>query len=219
MNTQKRFLKKIISVRTFIYIIGIIILAFGITLNTKTQLGVSPIISIPYNISTICKIPLGVTTFLCYTVMVFLQWILLGKKFKPHQFLQILMSLITSAFIQLFDTLIPIANDLTLRYLLLLAAIIFTGIGAALTVGMKIIPNPADGLASVIGMKLGKDFGFGKNVFDLSSIFISLCLGLLFAGQILGIGIGTICAMIFTGRVIALMQKPTNLLFTKVSLN
>ena len=34
--------------RGIIYFIGLIVLALGIVLNTKTLLGVSPIISIPY---------------------------------------------------------------------------------------------------------------------------------------------------------------------------
>lgn len=36
--------------------------------------------------------------------------------------------------------------------MMLILAIIITGIGASLTVGMKIVPNPADGLASVINL-------------------------------------------------------------------
>lgn len=39
--------------RIIVYIAGLIILALGIDLNTKTMLGISPIISVPYNISVI----------------------------------------------------------------------------------------------------------------------------------------------------------------------
>ncbi len=39
--------------RGLIYLMGMVILAFGITLNTKTGLGVSPIISIAYCVSEI----------------------------------------------------------------------------------------------------------------------------------------------------------------------
>ena len=38
--------------RIALYLVGIIVLALGITLNTKTNLGVSPIISIPYAVGT-----------------------------------------------------------------------------------------------------------------------------------------------------------------------
>lgn len=41
-NARQTFL------RLFIYLAGIIILAFGIVLNTKTNMGVSAIISVPF---------------------------------------------------------------------------------------------------------------------------------------------------------------------------
>ena len=45
--------------------------------------------------------------------------------------------------------------------------------------------------------------GFGKNLFDFSAIVISLAIGLIDAGRPVGIGIGTVIAMVCTGRVIA----------------
>ena len=39
--------------RIALYLVGIIVLALGITLNTKTNLGVSPIISMPYAVAQI----------------------------------------------------------------------------------------------------------------------------------------------------------------------
>lgn len=51
------------------YLLGLLILGCGIYLNTKTQLGVSPIISVAYNIAYLTHIPIGVMTFylLCFT--------------------------------------------------------------------------------------------------------------------------------------------------------
>ena len=92
-----------LSGRLAIYSIGLIILALGITLNTKTGLGVSPIISIPYNISQIWHLNLGTMTFIFYTILVMIQILLLRKDFKIYQLLQIVMSLVTSFFIDIFD--------------------------------------------------------------------------------------------------------------------
>lgn len=192
-----------LSGRLAIYSIGLIILALGITLNTKTGLGVSPIISIPYNISQIWHLNLGTMTFIFYTILVMIQILLLRKDFKIYQLLQIVMSLVTSFFIDIFDRMIPAVTPAFGRILILFLAIILTGIGAALTVGMEIIPNPADGLANVIGQKLNKGFGLGKNIFDFSCLVLSVIISLCFAGHITGIGIGTILSMIFTGRVVA----------------
>ena len=130
--------------RIGIYLLGLLILGCGIDLNTKTQLGVSPIISVAYNIAHLTHIPIGVMTFIYYVLLVIIQWILLGKKFDYFQFFQIPASLVTSFFIQLFDGIIPVASSYPTRIMMLFLAIVITGIGASLTVGMKIVPNPAD---------------------------------------------------------------------------
>lgn len=48
--------------------------------------------------------------------------------------------------------------------------------------------------------------GFTKNCFDLMNITITTCVGLLFAGKLIGIGIGTVLAVIGVGRVIAVFN-------------
>lgn len=193
--------------RIGIYLLGLLILGCGIDLNTKTQLGVSPIISVAYNIAYLTHIPIGVMTFIYYVLLVIIQWILLDKKFDYFQFLQIPASLVTSLFIQIFDGVIPVASSYSSRLMMLIFAIVITGIGASLTVGMKIVPNPADGLASVIGEKCHKGFGFGKNLFDGISIIISLIIGFVFTGGILGIGLGTVISMIFQVELLLCLKQ------------
>ena len=178
--------------RIALYLIGIMVLALGITLNTKTNLGVSPIISMPYAVAQIFGYETGTAVFVA-----------LKGKFPPFQFLQVAASYLTSAFITIFDRIIPTPDQMGMRLLVLALAIILTGIGAAVTVDVNIVPNPADGLARVLGERCGKNMGFGKNLFDFSAIVISLAIGLIGAGRPVGIGIGTVIAMVCTGRVIA----------------
>lgn len=193
-----------IACRGTVYFLGLAVLALGITLNTKTNLGVSPIISVPYSVAEIWGLNLGNTIFVFYTLCVLAQWAILRRKFSWLDFLQIPISLMTSQFINLFDWLIQIrAEHYAARFALLAAAIAATGAGAALMVMMELVPNPADALARVIGDKLKKGFGFGKNVFDLTCFAISVLIGLLFAGRLSGIGAGTVIAVLFTGRAVA----------------
>ena len=190
--------------RGIIYFIGLIVLALGIVLNTKTLLGVSPIISIPYNICHIWHLNLGAITFVFYCFCVLIEAILKGKEFKLYELLQIPMSLVTSVFINIFDRYLNIVPDtLGQKLLVLFFAIVVTGIGAATMVNMKLVPNPADALAATIGDKLGKGMGIGKNVFDVTCFCTSGIIGLVFTRHIIGLGIGTVLAVIFTGRVIA----------------
>ena len=52
-----------------------------------------------------------------------------------------------------------------------------------MTVNMKLVPNPADGLAQAVGDLLNKGLGFGKNTIDLFSVATTCVIGLLFAGS------------------------------------
>ena len=193
--------------RIIVYIAGLIILALGIDLNTKTMLGISPIISVPYNISVISGWLLGAVIFSYYVLLVILQILIQKKDFPVYQFLQIPCAFVTSAAVQIFDNVIPVPGHIALKIIVLILAIVVTAIGASLVVGMKIVPNPADGLANIIGTKLGHGFGFGKNIIDFISITVSIIIGLVAKGSIIGIGIGTVITMIMTGRVIALLQN------------
>lgn len=140
--------------------------------------------------------------FYCFCVLI--EAILKGKEFKLYELLQIPMSLVTSVFINIFDQYLNIVPDtLGQKLLVLFFAIVVTGIGAATMVNMKLVLNPADALAATIGDKLGKGMGIGKNVFDGTCFCTSGIIGLVFTRHIIGLGIGTVLAVIFTGRVIA----------------
>ena len=55
------------------YTIGMVVLALGLTLNTLTNLGVSPIISVPYSISQITGYNFINITFVVYAIFVVVQ--------------------------------------------------------------------------------------------------------------------------------------------------
>lgn len=198
--------------RAVMYCIGLVILALGIILNTKTGLGVSPIISIPYCVSNIWGVNLGNATLCTYILCVVGQMVLRGRKFRYFDLLQIPMSVIFSRVINVFNDMIIINfNSLTLRLLLLGAAIMLTGIGVAISVEMKFVPNAADGLTQALGERMNKGLGFAKNMIDIVCVTITVLIGVIFGGKVIGIGIGTLAAVLGVGRSIALV----NMLFKK----
>ena len=66
-----------------------------------------------------------------------------------------------------------------------------------------------DGIFRKILNDQRRDQGFAKNVFDLGCVAATVCLGLLLTGRIVGIGLGTLLAMVGGGRVIALVNHWT----------
>lgn len=204
--------RKLIN-RLLSYGLGIVILALGITLNTKTGLGVSALVSIAYTVANAWNMNFALMTFLLYTcfalIEVGLKWGFLPqlRKVLWKDLLQIPFSLAFSLLLNVFGGIIPVAEHVGAQIVMLVLAIVCTGIGAAMIVDMHLIPNPADGLAQTLGMVTKKGMGLGKNLLDCSCVGISAVIGLVARGRLIGIGIGTIAAMIGVGRVVALFNR------------
>ena len=193
--------------RYIIFSLGVVLLSLGLVLNTKAGLGVSPVISVPYNIASIWNWNFATITFLFYVLCVGLEYVLDFRGCTWLTLLQIPMSFVTSYLINLFTNWIQIQYTHPLQRIgVLVLAITLTGVGVAMIVNMNLVPNPADALANVVGKKLKKGFGLGKNVFDLICLLTSCLLGGIFVHGIIGISYGTMIAVLFTGRVIALFN-------------
>lgn len=219
MNKQRFY-------RALFYVAGLLILSMGLTLNTKAGLGVSPIISVSYSISQITGMNFGNMTLLLYWAFVaielilhFIQW---KRQDMPPQttlkmlvlkdVLQLPVSLVFTRFLNLYSSVLPdfpasatgLDEFFPMRLLVLILAILFTGIGASMSLSMRVVPNPGDGIVQAIADTIHKNVGLTKNCFDLFNICITICIGLFVAGHIIGINVGTVLAMIGVGRVMAL---------------
>lgn len=195
------------------YLLGMVLLALGLTLNTKTGLGASAIVSVPFTVSQATGWNFGNLTLVVYCLFVAAQFVLKGPKRQWTDLLQIPLSIVFTRFMNLFAGVIPYKNgNLPADIALLIVAILFTGVGAAMTVAMQLIPNPGDGIVGTIARITGKELGFCKNCFDVGCVSLSLIIGLCFGNWLLGIGLGTLISMVGVGRAIAglnfLCKKP-----------
>lgn len=207
------------------YLAGLLILAMGLTLNTKAGLGVSPIISVSYSVSQIFGLNFGNVTMAQYSLFVVVELVLhsLRKGDRNRQgtrmvlvmdLLQIPLSLVFTRFLNLFGALVPDVaagasswrENLPVRLAVLVLAILCTGVGASMSLSMRIVPNPGDGMVQAIADWLRKPIGLTKNGFDLANITLTILLGLALAGRVVGVGIGTVVAVVGVGRVMALFQ-------------
>lgn len=75
-----------------------------------------------------------------------------------------------------------------------------------MSLDMRIIPNPGDGIVQAIADCIHKPVGFTKNCFDLLNITITISVSLIFAHKLIGVGIGTVVSVLGVGRVIALFN-------------
>lgn len=223
LERQRRFL------RVFFYVLGMVLLAFGISLNKKTGLGVSPIVSVAYCVSQIGGFNFGNATFGLYALFVLVEvlahlWIcrrmqLTRGRTRRVVFLDILqvpVCLVFTRGLNLFEALLPeFAEDFAGsfwggyagRILVLVLAIAAIGVGAALTLDVKLVPNPGDGIVQALADLAKKETGFMKNCFDFGCISVTAVLSLTMVGGLVGLGLGTVLAMIGVGRTIAIYHR------------
>ena len=194
--------------RGVIYTLGMLSLALGIILNTKTNLGVAPIASSSYAISQITGLNFSNIILCVYTLFAFAEYILMGKNFRPYDLLQIPVSIVFTRCMNFFSNNINLQPEMFVsKIALALVACAFTAVGLSLSVSMRLVPNTGDGLVQAIADRTGKNLGLIKNIFDGCCIGAAVIIGLVFAGKLIGIGLGTVIALILTGRFVHIFNK------------
>lgn len=206
--------------RLITYLIGLMLLALGVSLNTQTGLGLSPIISIAYLWSQGTGLDFSLTAFFYNLVLCVVQILLYSTKGKIpwlHVAFQIPAAFLSSAFMSFYFLFIPNfaslpaqhwLNSLAARLVILLIAFICIGIGASMMIQAKLSPMPPDGVLQALALYLPSwRIGSIKNLFDASSAAITLLLSFVLSIPNHGIGIGTILGVVCVGRVMAWAEK------------
>lgn len=200
--------KKQMLTRVVIYLFGMVLLALGITLNTRAGLGASAIVSMPYTISRGFGGTLADLTLIFYCILVVAQFFIKGKNWRWTDLLQVVVSIVFTRFMALFQSAITYKSGFfPTDLLVLILGILFTGTGAAITVDMRLIPNPGDGIVSSLSDRSGRELGLCKNCFDAFCVVCSLIIGLFFGSPLLGVGLGTVLSMAGVGRVIYFFNR------------
>jgi uncharacterized protein len=196
--------------RLTIYFTGLFLLAIGINLAIKSNLGVSPVSAFPLSISNIAGISLGTVTIGVYAFYVLVQALILRKKFKLKSLLQILFSFAFGFFVDFAAVLLAgiESNNYFAQILLLGISIVTVSVGVVMFISMDIVPNAPDGLVLAICYKAGIDFSKIKVLFDCASVIVAAVLSLLFIGNISTMREGTIISALVTGKVIGIISKP-----------
>ena len=190
--------------RWLFYLLGMTILSLGIMLNTNSGLGVSPIISIPYVCSIIGGFDFGNASLVAYVVLAAVEYALKGSRFRVYDLLQIPLSVALTRLFDVFGALLPAASGLPEQVACLAFGVAFTGIGAAMTLNERLVPNPGDGIVQAISDRVGKPVGLCKNCFDVFCILLCIGIGAVSTGHVVGIGAGTVAAVICVGRFMAI---------------
>ena len=93
---------------------------------------------------------------------------------------------------------------------MLIIGCLIMGFGIFLQLEAKSVYNPAEGIVAVITENTEYPFGTVKTFFDSTLVILSILLGLLIAGQIIGIRERAIISTLIIGPFTATFQKMFN---------
>ena len=194
----------------FLVLIGSLFMGLGIALTKCAELGLSTISSVPNVISIkFSFLTLGTWSAIWNMVMILAQILILGKKFKPVEFMQVPVSIVFGWFTDFgvwAFSYIP-TSLYVIKLAMTVAGIIVLAFGIAVMIIANRVMNPAEALVKVVADKLNKDFSNIKIAFDAFCVALAIVLSLTFFNfKIVGIGVGTILAM-STGVFIKFFAK------------
>lgn len=186
------------------FIAGLFIMSFGVVLSVKANLGVSPISCVPYVYSVRYPLSLGQTTIIMNVFLILIQVLLLRKKYKLFQLIQLPVVFLFGFFIDLimhFSTWIHADNYFVQAFLCLLGCVVLA-IGVFLEVKAKLTYLPGEGVALAITDTFKIEFGKAKVSVDSSFVIIGLVSSFLLLKEVIGIREGTIAAAVLVGYIV-----------------
>ena len=176
--------------RILFYVLGLLIMAFGVAISVNSELGVSTVNSLPYVISLITGSNLGTCVIIVFGCYIVVQILLLRKQFKWINLTQIIFSTI-------FGKLVMLA-----------VSIVMIAVGVSMYVGTKLINMPMEGMTSAITELLpGKSFHQVKVVVDCIVVVAALVLSVVFLHGLYGVREGTILCALLVGSAMKPIQK------------
>jgi len=205
MKNNKRIGRKLLF-----YFGGLIIMTFGVAISVKSDLGVTPISSIPYTMTVVSGMDLGIATMIFSVFMVLVQIVLLRKQYKIVNLLQIPVGIMFGAFLTLSGkamNYLPTPEDSILKIILMLISTVFVALGVFLYVPAGFIPLAPEGFLLALSKITKLKFSTAKVISDVSMVFISLVTCLIAIHSLGSVGIGTIVAALLVGNEVKLMTK------------
>lgn len=192
--------------RYVIFIIGIVIMSFGIAFCIKGDLGTTPISSLPYVTSLISGLSVGTTTIIMHISLILLQMIILRRNYNPIQLLQLPVALIFGWTIDLALWVIKglAPESYIFRWLVCLIGIFLVAVGVACEVIGDVVTLAGEGLIIAICKAFNLPFPPVKVIFDVFLVALSVALSLVFLGGIHGVREGTVAAAFLVG----VLSKP-----------
>ncbi|MEI8200674.1 MAG: DUF6198 family protein [Eubacteriales bacterium] len=202
--------KENMGVRMLFYLGGLIIMTLGVAFSVKSDLGVSPISSIPYTITCVTGMDLGAATIVFSIFMVILQIIILRKQFKMINLLQLPIGILFGLFLSFCCGLmvyLPEPSGMIMKFVLMLISTFIVALGVFVYVAAGFVPLAPEGAMLAICKMTKFKFPNVKLCSDITMVVVSGITCLVVIKELGSVGIGTIIAAVLVGNEVKLMTK------------
>lgn len=199
-----------LSKRLIMYFLGLFTMTIGVALSVKSNLGVSPVSSIPYTMTCIWGIEMGKATIIFHCFLVLLQMILLRRNFKPINLLQVLVGIVFGYFTTFCNwgvSFLPTPENLVIRLLIMLISTVIIAFGIFMYLPPNIMPLAGEGAMKAVSDVTGIAFPKVKVGFDITMVVISLISCLIFIKGLGSVGTGTIVAAFLVGSILNVIEN------------
>lgn len=219
---------KELGLRYGISTLGLILVALGVGISIKSNLGIAPP-SCPPTILNLrfTAISVGSFTWMMHLLFILLQVVILRKRFKLKYLMQIpaafVFGYMCDGAIWLFDSIQAPATNYAVQILLSLAAVVVTALGIKLEVLGRSWILAGDMTTAILADEVKKPFGTVKVVFDVALVAITALLAWFFFGLLTGNGStvvireGTIILAVLTGLCMRVTDPLLEKLFQPVT--
>ena len=219
---------KELSLRYGISTLGLVLVALGVGISIKSNLGIAPP-SCPPTILNLkfTAISVGTFTWMMHLLFILTQWAILGKRFKLKYLMQIpaafVFGYMCDGAIWLFDSINSPATNYTVQILLSLAAVVITALGIKIEVLGRSWMLAGDMLTAVMADESKKPFGTVKVIFDVVLVAVTALLAWIFFGLLTGNGStvvireGTLILAILTGLCMRVTDPLLDKLFRPIT--
>lgn len=189
--------------------LGLFVMSLGIAMSKIAGIGTTPISCIPAAFTFFTPLSMGTLTFLFNTLLIGIEMVVLGKRFRKIQLLQILMGLVigvlTDVSLALLSPINPIGYAEQWFWCIISGLIL--GLGVMLKVRANVLVAPGEGVVVAFATRFNIPFPRIKILSDCTMVAVAAVVSLVFTGGLNGVREGTVFAAATLGLVIGFYRR------------
>ncbi|MGO1537591.1 MAG: YczE/YyaS/YitT family protein [Yaniella sp.] len=191
------------------FLLGVFVMSVGIALSVHGQLGTAPISTFPAVVDAASSWSVGTVSAVMNVVFVFMQMLILRRRFRLFQLVQLPIALVFGAVIDLSLCLTSWAqvDHYLLQWVVTIIGALILGLGVYIQIQPKLLYLPGEGLVVALTQVSTVRFGTMKQVVDWSLVVISAVLSLVLMQRLEGVREGTVFAAFAVGGVVKTLDS------------